>query len=217
MNPEITEENSIIASDAGGGKHFDPIPEGTHIARCIEMIHIGTVEEEFSGKKKTLEKVRLTWELPFEIIESSNEDYNGKPRIISNEYTLSLNSKATLRKHLDAWRGKAFTEDEAKAFNVSKLIGIPCQVTIIHKESKGKTYANISSISGLSKGMTAPDQITEGRIITVNNLSDYWESIPEYIQKKIVTSKEYLEAFPKGMTNIEEEKKEEEKVSDMPF
>ena len=29
------------------------VPSGTHIARCYSMIHIGTVEWEYQGEKKS--------------------------------------------------------------------------------------------------------------------------------------------------------------------
>lgn len=132
----------IIAENSG--TNYTPIPAGNHIARCYEMIQIGTVIEQtgiYAGKES--HKVRLTWETPDE-----KHDFGKglQPFSISKEFTLSMNEKATLRKMLESWRGKAFTEDEAKRFDITKLLGKPCMISVIHKVSKtGKNYAEISS------------------------------------------------------------------------
>lgn len=50
----------IIAENTGG--NFVLIPAGNHLARCYEMIQIGTVVETsgiYVGKES--HKVRLTW------------------------------------------------------------------------------------------------------------------------------------------------------------
>jgi len=57
---------TIIATNNGGGANYDPAPQGNHVAWCISMVHIGTVEEEYLGEKKWQNKVRITWELPEE-------------------------------------------------------------------------------------------------------------------------------------------------------
>ena len=41
------------------GKKFDPVPEGSHVARLYRLIHIGTQRFEFSGEAKELYKIRL--------------------------------------------------------------------------------------------------------------------------------------------------------------
>ena len=56
----------IIAKSSSTNVQRELIPAGTHIARCYSMIHIGTVEWEYLGEQKNTDKVRLTFELPFE-------------------------------------------------------------------------------------------------------------------------------------------------------
>lgn len=58
----------ITATSKEGG-NFTPLEPGTYLARCYSMIHIGTIQEEFQGEKKTMNKVRITWELPTELKE----------------------------------------------------------------------------------------------------------------------------------------------------
>jgi hypothetical protein len=182
----------IIATNSGGGG-FTPIEAGNYPARCYQMIHIGTIEENIQGNIKKLNKVRLTWELPTEMKEWK-EGEGEKPAIISKDFTLSMNEKATLRKYLASWRGKDFTEEEAKAFDVTKLLGKACLLNVIHKPSKdgSKTFAEIGSISPLPKGMTCADQINPTGVLSYDSF-DYslFESLPDFIKDKVKSSDEY--------------------------
>ena len=63
------------------------IPAGNYIARCYQMLQIGTVEEEYKGEKKMQEKVRISWELPTEL-KVFKEENGEQPLVISKEYTL---------------------------------------------------------------------------------------------------------------------------------
>src|SRR3954469_527949 len=113
------------------GTKRELIPAGNYIARCYQMIHIGTVTEFILGEQKTMNKVRIGWELPTETRVFSQEK-GDQPLVISKEFTLSMHEKSTLRKTLASWRGKDFNEEQAKSFDVTTLIGAPCMLNIIH-------------------------------------------------------------------------------------
>ena len=168
-------------------------PAGNHVARCYSMVHIGTVEEEYMGDTKMMNKARITWELPMEM-RVFKEENGEQPMVISKEYTLSLGEKANLRKDLDSWRGKAFSEEEAMSFDITKLIGVPCMLNVIHKASKnGKSYPFISAISPLPKGLSCPKQINDSFIFDYEeNYSDEKiAAFPDFIKDKIKSSVEY--------------------------
>jgi hypothetical protein len=78
---------------------------------------------------------------------------DGRPFIVQKRYTASLNEKATLRKELESWRGRPFTQEELDAFDLDKLIGANCQLNIQHVTKEGKLYANVVSIVPLGKNM----------------------------------------------------------------
>jgi hypothetical protein len=183
---------AIFASNAGGG-NYAPMEPGNYPARCIQMIHIGTVEETIQGKTKQLNKVRLTWELPTEMKEFK-EGEGEKPSIISKEFTLSLNEKATLRKYLASWRGKDFTDEQAKMFDITVLVGVPGLLNVIHKTSKdgSKTYAEIGSISPLPKGLVCDPQVMPSKILSYDDFDiDMFNSLPDFLKDKIKSSDEY--------------------------
>jgi hypothetical protein len=185
---------AILAENNGnGGGNYAPVEAGTYVARCVSMIHLGTLNEEFNGEKKELNKVRISWELPTEM-KVFKEENGEQPNLVSKDFTLSMHEKASLRKFLQSWRGKAFTEAEAKSFDITKLMGKPCMLSIIHKQSKtsGKAYADISSVSVMVKGMTCPEQINETFEYSVlNHSEELFSQIPKFLQEKIITSKEY--------------------------
>lgn len=174
------------------GSTFEPIPAGTYAARCYSMVQIGTIEESFQGKPKKLHKVRITWELPTEL-KVFKEENGEQPHVISKEFTLSMNEKAILRKFLEGWRGRTFSEEECERFDITVLLGKPCMLSIIHKTSSNKNvYAEISSISAVPKGMTVPDQINPSFEFSYDNFSEEkLLQLPEFLQNKIRSSDEY--------------------------
>lgn len=187
---------SIVASNKGGS-NIEPIEAGTHVARCIQIAHIGTVEDEYKGKKTTPNKVRIAWELPNEM-HVFDEDKGEEPRMISKEYTLSLSEKANLRKDLEAWRGKPFTDKELEGFDVATIIGHPCMLSIVNGTSEaGNKYAKVQSVGKMVKGMTCPDQIGDAVVFMysddVETIKEKFLLLPEFVQDKIVTSREWAE------------------------
>lgn len=173
---------SIVAKDSGGGD-FTPCPAGTHFAICNMVIDLGWQVNNFEGKETTQRKVFLRWEIPDELMES------GQPFTIGRQYTLSLSSKSTLRKVLEAWRGKAFTKEELAGFDIVNLAGKCCQLQVIHTEGD-KVYANVSAVMGLGKGdkERAKDIKPANPVVVYSALEHdkrVYEDLPEWLRKKL--------------------------------
>lgn len=142
----------FIAKDSGGGD-FKRVPPGAYIGRCYSLIDLGTQLTTGQFGTKEQHKLRIGWEL-FGDDDDGNPltiDVDGKtmPLTISKSYTLSLHEKAGLRRDLAAWRGRDFTDDEAKAFDVSKLVGAYCMVNVTTSDTNGKTYSNVAGLTPL--------------------------------------------------------------------
>jgi hypothetical protein len=142
----------FIATDSGGG-NFKRVPQGVFIGRCYSLIDLGTQHTSGQYGDKFQHKLKISWEL-------FGEEENGTPLTIdvdgvmmpltiSKTYTVSLHEKAGLRRDLSAWRGKDFTDDEAKAFDVSKLIGAYCMINVTESTTNNKTYSNVAGITPL--------------------------------------------------------------------
>jgi len=203
-----------MASDSGGAG-FAPCPEGVTLAVCTRVVDLGTQYNKAYDKHSR--KVLVQWETDH-TIDAPGSDYNGKPYVVSNSYTLSLHEKASLRQHLEAWRGKAFTEIELAGFDVCNVVGIPCQLQIIHNESGGKTYANIASIMAMPKGVDGlqPTQTPVTYSIDDDGLN-IPDGIPEWMTKLIMESPEYIaiSGSHSGMPDASEPP--EETTDDVPF
>src|SRR4030042_5715360 len=103
---------------------FQSVTPGVYMARCFRMIEIGTINEDYQGKPKQVQKVMVSWELPTEKA-VFDEAKGEEPFAVSKTYTLSLHEKSHLRHDLESWRGKGFSEDEVKRFDITKLLGKP--------------------------------------------------------------------------------------------
>lgn len=207
------------------GVKREPIPAGNYPARCYQMIHIGTVTEFIKGEQKILNKVRIGWELPTEM-RVFDESKGEQPLVISEEFTLSMAEKANLRKLLTAWRGKGFTEEEAKSFDVTKLLGATCFLNIVHKPSKkdqSVVYANIGSISPVPKGFTVAPQINPTFVLDYDNFSwDAFNGLPDFIKDKMKGSIEFAAMQQPNHHNMNNDLQDlnngiSEPMDDLPF
>ena len=208
---------SIIAENKGG--NF-AIPEsGTFVARCVSMIEIGTITTEIKGIEKRMKKVSITWELPTEL-HVFDPDKGEQPFVVSKEYTLSMNSQSNLRHDLESWRGKKYEEAEAEKVDITKLLGQPCQISIIHEPSKkdaSKIYANVSSVTKLMKGTVCPPQINPAKLLAYDDWNwDVFESLSDYMKNKIRSSEEFQAMQSPGEIRDESDKTIV-KDEDLPF
>jgi hypothetical protein len=195
------------------------IPAGMHVARCYQMIEIGTVTEIVLGNSVTHPKVRIGWELPEER-RVFNEEKGEQPFVISKEFTLSMHEKATLRKILESWRGKGFSEDEAKGFDITKLLGVPCMLNIIHKQGKDgtKTYEEITSVVPLPKSMKCPPQENTNFCLSYDRFDQtLFEKLPDFIKDKMKSSIEYTSMQTPNVHDMTNEHQQQEEPDDLPF
>lgn len=153
---------SLIAKEPES--NFELAPEGTHVARCVQLIDLGTQYSEYW--KKSSHKLLIGWELPTELQE------NGEPFLVWNRYTLSLAPKSALRHDLEAWRSKAFTEDELSGFDLADVVGAPCLVTVNHRKDGDKTYANVTGVAAVLKGVEVPAMVHDTKEFYIENWDD---------------------------------------------
>ncbi len=119
-----------------GKVDFVPAPDGVHNAVCVDEIDLGVVPSTFGPKHM----LKIVWEIE-ELME------NGKRFLVSKRYSASLHEKSSLHKDLKSWRGKAFTSEELKAFDLENVVGKPCQLVIVHAERDGSTFANVQTVA----------------------------------------------------------------------
>lgn len=172
-------------ASAGTGD-FHLVPAGSHIAVCDIVADLG-IQPGSGLYPKPKRQVHIRFELPNERVDFEKDGKRQQgPAVIGRTYTASMNEKANLRHHLESWRGRQFTDEEAEGFDVSAILGKPCMLTIIHTQKDGKTYANIAGIGGLPKGVSPKGILPEMLPVyfAPDSLSTY-NQLPEWMRKKI--------------------------------
>lgn len=179
-----------FAQDSGGGD-FQHAPVGTHAARCVKLIDLGTQEGEYQGKPTLRNQVLVMFELPNEMMDTDPP----KPFIVSTFYTNSLGEKANLRKDLMTWRGRDFTPEELQRFDLQAVLGAPCLLSVVPK-GPGKDGVKIAGVMKLPKGQEIPPAHNEPSAFWLDDFNAAaFESLSEGIKKIIVKSPEYQEAI----------------------
>ena len=140
----------MILTDSGGAA-FTPCPAGSYLARCVQLLDLGTQTSTYEGETKRARKVLVAWE----ILDDECRRDDGAPYILSKRFTQSLHEKAALRKTLTSWRGRDFTPAELKGFELKAVLGKDAFISVVHTDKEGKTFANIAAVMKLPKGMSA--------------------------------------------------------------
>ena len=173
----------LISTGLGGGVDFEPLPAGTHIARCISVVDFGYQETTFGPKQK----VYLGFEVPSVRVEWEKDGVKHEgAALIGSTYTNSVHRKSVLGQHLVNWRGRDFTDEEREGFDLFTIVGVPCMISVTHNLKGQKTYANVSGIMGLAAGLEAPK--LEATLLRYSALdpatANTFSELPPWMQNK---------------------------------
>lgn len=196
---------SIIAQQTnnGGGQ---TVPAGTHVARCYQIIHIGTIPDTFQGEDRLVDKVRLVFELPLETADFGKGE---QPFSIGRDFTLSMHEKSALRAFVQSWLGEALSEADAAKFNLGTMIGKEAMVSVMHRTANtGRTYADLKGASPLVKGMTCPPQVNASFVLDFDS-EDFdlrFKMLPEWLQNKVSSSQQFSDRLDKAADQMNKAK-----------
>lgn len=179
---------SLIVSAASGG-NFEPrkpIEAGAYAAVCDMVVDLG-VQPSPGGQFAPKRTVVLRFQIPEIRVEITKDgETKSLPAVISRTVGLSLNEKSTLYALLTSWRGKQFTPEELKAFDLGKIAGKPAFINITHSVKGDRTFANLTSIMPLPKSIPAP--VLEGEpLVYSTDASDpaTFDKLPGWMADKI--------------------------------
>jgi hypothetical protein len=184
---------------AGSEGSFVPVPAGLHLARCYQIIDLGTQKSEYMGKTKYQPKVMFKFEVHGEDDQGNPlVTSKGEPMSISKNYTASLSDMATLREDLKNWRGRDFTPEELRAFELKNVLGAFAMISVSTAQGRdGKEYTNIGAI------MPVPANIKKAGLPEGHNPTAFFdldnpdmtlfETLSENIKNKIMSSPEWQE------------------------
>lgn len=164
------------------GKPRELCPTGTHQAVCVKVIDLGT-----QPGSKLYPEEKHKYRLTFETSEEFNSD--GEPFLLDKEYTFVDTNKSILRADWNSWLGRPNDDIAMGDFlNESALI------TVVHKKNDKGTYDNITTITGLPKGMKpkrAKHPLEELHLIDGLFDDEVFKKQPDWIRKKIEAAPEY--------------------------
>jgi hypothetical protein len=168
-----------------------------HLARCYRIVDLGTQKSEWQGDVKHLHKVMLQFEV-------HGEDDSGRPLVtskgepmtISKNYTLSLGEKAALRKDLQTWRGRDFTAEELRGFELKNILGVWAMLSVAKSAgSNGKEYTNIMSVNPVLaavKKAGLPDGFNKIGLFYIDSPDmDMFDTFSKNLKEKIQSSPEW--------------------------
>lgn len=179
----------LTVSAKGGGADFAPHPPGVFAARCVRIIDLGTQTTTWKGQNKDSHKIIIGFETEA-LIEDGEKA--GKPFLIQSRYTASLNEKSMLRRDLESWRGRKFTDQELEAFDLKNVLSKACLLNVVHSDNGGKTYANISGIMPLPGNMKAPPPSGASVFFTLEDFDpEVFDSLSDGLREVISKSPEF--------------------------
>jgi len=186
---------ALMSKGTGGGADFEPVPQGTHFARCVTVVDLGLQETPWGAK----DKVYIAFEVPKVRVKWTKDDVDHEgPALIGSNYTNSVHEKSVLGQHLTNWRGRAFTDEEREGFDLFTILDVPCMISVTHNQKGEKVYANVSGIMGIPAGSPTPDRETDLLKYsphdheTLGNFS----KLPEWLQKKCENAQQPMPTPP---------------------
>jgi len=166
------------SSSGGGGFNLEP---GLHDAVAYMIAELGTNMHQFQNDDpKKQEKIAIFWEV------QDQRDDNDNPVTISHTYTRSLGDRASLKIHLEKWRGKPFSPEEIAGFDIEKVLGVTCILDV------GRTSTDRHKVDGVLTAKGGPKKIATINESRVFVLDDY---IREFTGKSDAQSKLMCDYF----------------------
>lgn len=184
--------SNLIAPVGGGGNYAQvPIAQNIH-AVCFAIAALGDApQKDFStGAMVNVPTVFLGF--------SCGNDEEGREMTIWKRYRFSYNERANLRKDLEMWRDKDFTDEEIKKFPLSNVLGRKCTICT-------------DTTSGGNPKITKIKPERDGNELVAENTFIYDRDDPAQAHF------DELPKFIKDLVSVEEEETTDLNISNLPF
>lgn len=193
------------------------IDAGVYPGRLVQLLDLGLqAQRPFAGKEKPpVQEIMLTYELVDEFMKDENgEDVLNKPRWISEAlpfYGLFADKAKSTQRYY------AFDPTEAWDGDLSKAVGMPCNVTVVNNVKGDKTYDNIANIAAMrpKDAATCPELQNPTALFDLDTPDmTVYARLPKWIQEKICSNLNFKgsaleEALARGEGQREDKPKEE--------
>jgi len=176
------------------------VPSGLTPFTIYAIYHVGLISWS-KDSTETTDTLILGLELPeLPALEYKEQDgsVTKKPQTLNPRFRFSMSPKANIRKLLEGWRGKAFSEAEASAFQVASLLGKSGLVNVIHKQRGDKTFADVGALMKGKPvvGTLKPIAFSVRQLENASELANV--GLPPWIVKIVESSEDYMELLRNG-------------------
>ena len=207
---------SLTITDKGGSADFPKLEKGIYEGTLYSIVDLGTRLEAFGNDEpKPKHQVTLAFEITAAVRPENNQTLmeDGRPFAVSKKYTLSLHEKAALRLDVESWRGMSLSDEELRGFDLVGLLGMTAKIEVGHTNpmpdgtggGNPKIIALREPAGGSQKVPTKNEQKAFDLEIYCEEFNgnsspktkamcDVFDSLPEWQQKQIQESFEYLAA-----------------------
>ena len=193
--------NAKKAPKAGGNKDIveqEVLDPGSYPARVVSIIDLGLQPQRpYQGQEKPpKQEIKITYELLDEFcLDKDGEEMEDKPRWVSEDIPFN-NLDVDLAKSTK--RYNALDPEGALEGDFTKLLGLPCLVTLNVTEGKGKNsgrkFNNVTVIAQMraKDAKKAPELVNDAKFFSCSEPDlDVFRSLPEFQQNKIKDNLEY--------------------------
>ena len=179
-----------------GGGNIDPMEPGSYPARTVCMVDLGLqAQPDWMGKPKPPNHmIAITYEFVDEFLKDEDgEDIEDKPRWLTEMITVY---PLTAEKAKSTARYTALDPKLEFAGDFSKIIDVPCMVTIVHNPNKktGGVYENIGGVTPMREkdAKKCPPLVNDSLVFDLDEPDlGVFDALPGFIQNKITDGLEY--------------------------
>jgi len=187
-----------VASTSNSGSAQDPIEVGSYPCRIVQIIDCGLqTQRAYQGKEKApAYEIMMTYEFTDEFcLDDDDEEDTSKPRWLSETFpfhSLDMDLAKSTKRY------KALDPKEVHEGDFTALIDMPCTVTVVQNDGKGKNagkvYNNISAVSAMRSKDAAnvADLVNEPKVFVLDDPDlTIFNSLPQWLQDKLKDNLEF--------------------------
>lgn len=179
----------------GPPKKANPMcPAGTHVARLVQVIDMGTIDSVWQGKTKKRRELRLAFETPTK--RAVFDEVRGpEPFVVGRYFGASLNDKSNLTPVVRNLLGHI-----PQHLDLALLVDRPCLITVSHapKKDGSGTYPLISTVAAPSEDFPVPAASTPTFYYHTSMLKGgTWDKLPTWLKERIEKCDQFVAAFGK--------------------
>ena len=156
-------------------KKYELCPEGSYQACLTRAYYCGTHVNKFDVKNPPQKKIVFVFELDEPLADGSGN------HVMSTTVTFSLNEKSGLTKLLKPVMGSKYPDKPGQNLDINGLLDMRDMLGVNHTTKDEKTYANISNLSQVPRGMVPFVPTMDAFVWSYDDSAD--TRVPEWVAK----------------------------------